>query len=520
MNQEPKYIKCDEASINRITNLVDAHINEHIKPNVSPKRPIHQFKKGLLVASISLLSLSSLAFAANIDLPAVLKAAYDQLFPNETMATTALNHMQPLEGSSIFNGIEAKMLGYICDNDVLYLTFSLRDLEGDRIDETTFIYDYELTGYNTDYIAPYGDNRVFGSSGGVNILYTSPLKMEEITLVDYDEATKTAIFNYRFSNHSDITFSPNGIREFFKKLELRLNLIASGGREGEASLDLSKVPIETFYESATIEADFDDFKRDGYYGVSKELQTFLLPDEMEGTLLNVPGVVLSNIGIIDDRLHVLIKYKYPRDICINRVLDMTLKSSQKTWDANSEVYLKDGEYTGTVCRFRANNAYYAEYIFDLPANYTSSDLQLLYHYRTYDYITGMTSEMFVNLPEEDEANALWKLRFSPKVLLEEKAIPFKLEDSKHKSLKECTAYISPLGLMIPEPPDYYCNLYYEKTNHTIYLMLTLNDGSQKCFSIDQLSGWTKPNGTGKTKLLFPEFINITNVKSITWTLPD
>lgn len=291
------------------------------------------------------------------------------------MAETALDYMQPLNGSCIYNGIKAQMIGYIRDNDVAYLTFSLQDLEGDRLDETTFIYDYSISSYDLETISPNDMDADSTFHGGVNIFYTSPNNMEELTLVRYEPTTKTAIFNYRFSNHDAINFLEDGNREFYKALQLTIHLIASGAKEGEASLQLGNYLGDPNYKPSTMQADFDDFNRNGYSGVYQHLQTFLTPDEYRGTLLNVPGVYLSNFGIIDDRLHILIKYDRPKNLSINSVLDMTLKSSQKVWDAETERYLKDGEYTGTVCRFRSNNAYYAEYIFDLPDGYTKPNSQ-------------------------------------------------------------------------------------------------------------------------------------------------
>ena len=522
MNTHTPYPKCDDASIKRITALVDEKIH-HNKPMFAHSKKRHlPTKKIVLVATIALFTLSSLTFATNIDLPALLRQSYNQLFPNETMANKALTYMQPLEGSSIFNGIKAQLIGYIRDNDIVYITFSLQDLEGDRLDQTTFIYDYSIHGYDSDAIDPYGTNALWGYNAGVNIFGISPVNSpnsEEMTLVNFDSTTKTATFNYRFSHSSDdLLFKENGTRMFFKKLELIINLIASGAKEGEASYDFSSALINNGYSPTTIQADFDDFRRNGYSGYSNQPQTFLKPDEMRLTLLNVPGVVISNYGIIDDRLHILTKYERPRDVCINRILDMTLKISNKTWDARNDCYLKDGKYTGTVCKFTTNNAYYAEYIFDLPKNYTTDELEVLYHYRTYDYIIGMDDNDFNGLPETEITNALWHLAFNPETSLEERAIPFKITE-KDQPTKTLTAYTSSMGLMINESPDFYCHLYYVTLNEKMQIILLLEDGTRQLVTIDCIDGYTKPNKTGKTKFLFSDFIDISNIKEMQLILP-
>jgi len=516
MNLNTSYTKCEKENIDRITALVDQKITSRTIPAGHPKKSFMRSKKMILVATLTICFLSTLTFAANIDLPALLKQAYNQLFPTESMADIALNSMQPLEGDCTFDGIKAELIGYIRDNDVLYVTFSLQDLEGDRLDESTFIYNYSIDGYDSNEIEPYSINHVTGFNSGTNILSISPLREEDMTLVSYDATTKTAVFNYRFMSHENPTFLENGGREFFKTLELTIHLIASGGKEGEASLDLSQLLSYENYTPTTLEADFDDFRRNGYVGCSEQLQTFLAPDAIRGTLLNVPGVYLSNAGIIDNRLHVQIKYERSTDVSINRILDMTLKSSQKVWDASSEVYLKDGMYTGTVCRFTTNDAYYAEYIFDLPDNYTLDDLELLYHYRTYEHIMGMSPNDYINLHETEANDALWKLHFSPSTSLEEKAIPFKVELSG-EFIKECTAYASLIGLMLPESPDFYCNLYYQTFNKNMQLIILFKDGSKKHIPIHKIYGFTKPDQTGKTRFLFSDFIDVTTVKEITLT---
>ena len=522
MNTDTSYPKCDEASIKRITTLVDERIHHNETTFANSKKHYLLTKKVALVATIALFALSSLTFATNIDLPVLLRQAYNQLFPNETMANKALNYMQPLEGSSIFNGIKAQLIGYIRDNDIVYVTFSLQDLEGDRLDETTFIYDYSIHGYASDTINPYGRNALWGYNAAVNIFSISPVNSlfsEEMTLVNYEPTTKTATFNYRFSHSADnLLFEENSNREFFKRLELVINLIASGAKEGEASYDFKLALTNSDYSPTTIQADFDDFRRNGYSGYSNEPQTFLMPDEMRLTLLNVPGVVISNYGIIDDRLHVLIKYERPRDLCINRILDMSLKVSKKNWDAQSDFYLKDGESTGTVCKFTTNGAYYAEYIFDLPKNYTADDLEVLYHYRTYDYIIGMDDNDLMSLPEDEVTNALWHLDFNPDISLEERAIPFKIIEKGQPS-KTLTAYTSSIGLMLDGSPDSYSHLYYETFNQKMQIALVLEDGAQQLVTIDAIDGYSKSDETGKTKFLFSDFIDITHIKQMKLVIP-
>lgn len=522
MNTNTSYPKCDEESIKRITALVDEKIHHNKATFPNSKKYSLLTKKVALVATIALFALSSLTFATNIDLPALLRQAYNQLFPNEAMANKALNYIQPLEGSSIFNGIKAQLIGYIRDNDVMYVTFSLQDLEGDRLDETTFIYDYSIHGYDSDTINSYGRNALWGYNASVNIFGISSINSpisEKMTLVNYDTTTKTATFNYRFSHSADnLLLKENGNREFFKRLELIINLIASGAKEGETSYDFKLALADNEYNPATIQADFDDFRRNGYSGYSNQPQTFLKPDEMRLTLLNVPGVVISNYGIIDDRLHVLIKYERTRDVCINRILDMSLKVSNKTWDAKSDFYLKDGEYTGTVCKFTTNDAYYAEYIFDLPKNYTADDLKVLYHYRTYDYIIGMDDNDLMSLPETEVTSALWHLNFTPNVSLEERAIPFKMIEKGQPS-KTLTAYTSSIGLMLDESPNSYSHLYYEIFNQRMQLTLLFEDGTQQLVTIDAIDGYTKSDEAGKTKFLFSDFIDISYIKEIQLSLP-
>ncbi len=515
MSQDTPYSQCDQSSIQRITALVDAKIEPAKLPLSSSKKHSLRITKMILITGLTLLSLSTLAFATGIDLPQFLKQAYNQLFPTEAMASTALNYMQPLEGSSIFNGIKAELIGYIRDNDILYITFSLQDLEGDRLDENTFIYEYTIDAFDSDYIAPDETNKVYGYNSAINILHISPTRWPDITLVSYDATTKTAIFNYRFSSHDAVNALEDGSREFFKKLQFTINLIASGAKEGEASIDLSSALTIT---PPTLEADFDDFRRNGYTGSSKQLQTFLVPDVCQRTLLNVPGVVLSNYGIIDNRLHVLIKYERPRDVSINRILDMSLRVNEKVWDPSSEVYLKDGEYTGTVCRFTTNNAYYAEYILDLPEGYTADDLEVVYHYRTYDYIIGMEDMDFWHLQESEKDDALWQLSFNPSISLNERAIPFKIISNKEVTHNN-TSYISSIGLMLPEPPDSYCHLYHFTFKENMPLTLYLEDGTVKTITINDVNGFTDPDKTGKTKFFFSEFVDITKVKEIVLTLP-
>lgn len=238
---------------------------------------------------------------------------------------------KPVQKSDISNGVKMQVEGAYIHENVAEIYITMQDLEGDRIDGTTDLFD------------SYSINRPFSSAAGCRF-------------VDYDDKTKTATFLIEiteFDNEKIIgkkmTFS---VREFLSGKQHHENM--------PIDIDLSLLDNDVFTQFVDImgggginyERYMPNYK-DMDYDYKTEV---LLGSNSVG--FSVEDIEITAIGYIDDMLHI-----------------QTATKNKLTKDNHGFVYLKnrDGEifHSDYSISFiedsnTGNRIDYDEFIFDIP----------------------------------------------------------------------------------------------------------------------------------------------------------
>lgn len=486
---------CDEDSINRIINRFD---------QFCPSAPIYRkkknkFSKMLLVASIAILCITSaIAATGTINVSQLIKSTYEKIFPNNEMAEKATTVTQLPISSKIYNGMKIEVMSYLRDNDMFYMIFSLQDLEANRLDDTTCIYNY-LTRYSSE------SGIIDGTHYGTGLSVITPV-LNDIKLIDYDPINKKATFTFcdYFTNRSSSAKADSN-RNIAKNFELSIYQLASGMQQEEAFLDVSSL----LDNEAVSTIPFPDKDK---YAIRPDIPC-LEPNVLNIPIKEVEGSYISNVGIVDNELRILIKSQYSNE-SINRILDITQKNSDRVWEPRGDFYLLKDTETGDLTwdfehkrTFVVNNNYYDEYHFVLPENATSKDFELAYTYRTFDSITTIA-------PDTTTSVDYLSLNFEIESSLNEVTTPFKMIDGEAITIKE--TILSPIGLMC-----YDVTIPYGRYgSNDIPLTFLMKDGSKKEVLVydTEIMSFNDDNYS-KTKLLFKEFIDINEVKEVILYLP-
>jgi len=201
--------------------------------------------------------------------------------------------LQPINIVNEDSGIKMEVIGAMNDDDAVYIYISLQDLIGNRIDKSLQIFNYEV------------------KCNGV-YLNTFPLTTKVLT---YDEATYTAIMQLFATTDGTGIDTLNGkkITVHFDELpgviqksddtDIKINL-------GEISDKVNTVEIDKNYISTVVVADVYS-----YYELQSKLDNgqtinILKPNELH---IPIPGnnfIYISNIGIVDGKLHVQLCKNY------------------------------------------------------------------------------------------------------------------------------------------------------------------------------------------------------------------
>ncbi len=284
--------------------------------------PRYQFA-AITLAAILFLSIGTPVLAANVP------AAYEFLY---LVSPEMAQFFMPVHKSDEDNGIRMEVVSAYIHGSTAEIYVTLQDLTGNRIDETTDLFD------------SYSINRPFDSSASCS-------------LVGYDEGTRTATFFITITAMKDqkiigdkITFS---VREFLSHKESYSDV--------KLPIDLIKDAIvketQEVYSTGGGGQDYRAYTRDGAATVlkpSKALSSF-----------PIPGINVTAIGFIDQKLHVQVALG-------NRLNN----------DNHGSVYLKNeaGEMQNYNSNVYFTNQYgdqqdridYCEYVFDIPENELAS----------------------------------------------------------------------------------------------------------------------------------------------------
>lgn len=231
----------------------------------APARRLHRLPIALLAALICMVTAVSALAAADVDV------AYRFLY---AISPAAAQQLKPVRLSCEDSGIELEVVSADVQGDTARIYLSLRDLQGDRVDESCDLFD------------SYQINAPFATSGGCS-------------LARFDPETRTAYFLVEISSIDGRAISG-------EKLTFSLSCFLSGRREYDAPLPLSAAdaqpnpPLQTEvsirgYDSADVDP-----------AVLKLLQP--------GTLLSpIDGVAVTGMGWVDGQLHIQTHYADIRD---------------------------------------------------------------------------------------------------------------------------------------------------------------------------------------------------------------
>ena len=184
--------------------------------------------------------------------------------------------LQPIQLISEDNGVKMEVIAAMSDNDTTVVYISMQDLTAYRVDESIDLYNYSITGMGT---------------------FTSEV-------ISYDNVSKTAI----------IRLLANGGRKINgKKVTVTVSSFLSDKQSYslfDTGIDLAKAISSPTAKSIPLNMDnvpgggsdlFFKFKEKGTINILKT-------DQKNISLPNINFAHISNIGIIDGRLHVQTKW--------------------------------------------------------------------------------------------------------------------------------------------------------------------------------------------------------------------
>ncbi len=189
--------------------------------------------------------------------------------------------MVPVEKSSVDQGIEMRIAGICVEGDVVDAYVTMRDLEGDRIDGTTDLFDSYSIETNCD------------QWGGCS-------------LVDYDEETRTATFLLKMGLYDRQLGG--------KKMTFRVRRFLSGKQEMEtvlSQIDLKAMSKEeaNALPKEELEKKIGSKRSNMVYSSEDELvPRCLVPNEAQECRI-ADGASITAYGIVDGKLHVQVYYE-------------------------------------------------------------------------------------------------------------------------------------------------------------------------------------------------------------------
>lgn len=244
--------------------------------------------------------------------------------------------LYPVNQSVEDNGIKVDVLYAANDNHTAMVYFSIQDVNGDRVDETIDIYNYSLQGPLAFYCR----------------------------MISYEEETNTAFFQMTAAGGSDMIgkMTMFCIDSFLSKktvydwYDTQINL-ADIVKE-----NASYVPISIYHCIG------GSGSGDGLNVLTPDVMNISLGD-------NIDFVTISNIGFVDDKLH--IQTKWSESVDNHGVLDLTEKNSNMPEDElsrlNYESYYFHTEVVTPTGDFRTKHI---EYIYDINSIENLSDYSL------------------------------------------------------------------------------------------------------------------------------------------------
>ncbi|ADU29227.1 DUF4179 domain-containing protein [Evansella cellulosilytica] len=349
--------------------------------------------------------------------------------------------LQPVEESSESNGIRAEVVGAMSDNEMAVIYITLQDVTGDRIDETLDLYDYSMTG----------------------------ARMFTHEIISFDEVTNSAI----------LRIVAGGKELNDNKVNLRISSFLSDKETYEVSVNANLSEFTRKYPD-TIPLDMNNIPGGGgtlFYQLRKEETVQVLkPNQNTISLPEIDFMHISNIGMIDDRLHIQVNW------------------TENGMDDHGYFYFTDNNGK----EVRPSNIYFGTDD-NGQTNYGRDFTEYIFRTNNIDLENDHLIGHFVSSEKYTTGN--WSTTFRMKTTGEEKRINY-LEDF-HTWTSDSLS-VSPLGITI------YGNGYLNELNN-IKVAVTMTDGSTLPF--DLVRSFSEDNKV-TVKFLTDRLLDISNISSV------
>jgi hypothetical protein len=290
--------------------------------------------------------------------------------------------LQPIEMVSEANGIKMEVVAAMNDDDTAVVYLTMQDLTGNRIDKSINLFnDYSITGTN----------------------------MMTSEVVAFDQKTKTATLRLQASGGSKL----NG-----QKVTVRINSFVSGRHEYkqvDMGIDLGVIPQNpqiTVFDMNNSSGGggtlFKIFEEKGNINILKR-------DEMNLLIPRVNFARISNIGLVDQRLHVQIKWS-GEGVDNHGYLYLTDAAGNKIYPSNISLNTNTSEKAEDTCK-------YEEVIFDidkaelagseLKGNFVTYDRQTRGNWQTTFKMEAVTKAQEADCSIESENMKINSVSISP-----------------------------------------------------------------------------------------------------------
>ncbi len=262
----------DEMIINKALNTIhtpEYNIDFKVKEEIKNKKSYVYLKKTRpIVLAVSLCLILTIGVAA-ATIPSI-----NNLLSIVSPDIALL--LQPIGIISEDNGIKMEVVAAMNDDEMAVVYFTMQDLTGNRIDDTLDIYNYSFNG----------------------------ARMFNIQVVNYDESTKTATLRMQANGGKKL----NG-----KKVSFRMDSFLSDKiifNEIDTKVNLSDIIKTNTLQVTPLDMNnisggggdlYKEFEKKGIINVLK-------PDEMNISIPNIDFMHISNIGYIEDNLHIQTKW--------------------------------------------------------------------------------------------------------------------------------------------------------------------------------------------------------------------
>ncbi|MBX0358449.1 hypothetical protein [Halobacillus sp. Nhm2S1] len=249
--------------------------------------------------------------------------------------------LKPIEETSVYNDIKMETVAAVNDGEMAVIYVTLQDLSGDRIDSTLDLYDFSLSGA-----------QMFNSQ-----------------VIAFDETTKTATLRIQANGGEEL----NG-----EKVKFQIESFLSNKDTHEfETRELASILNEDAQNTVTL--DMNNIPGGGgeLYRSLKNQETIqvLQPKSSNTTIYETEFMEVTNIGLIEDRLHVQVRWngEYVDSHGQFTLTDQTgssIKSSSVNFGFDGSNTTYGREYTEYI--FKVEGSSHLSY--ELSGNFVTSGL--------------------------------------------------------------------------------------------------------------------------------------------------